>query len=192
MPKVNAKLRSGQVSGQNPGVTSDAVAQEANGHIRAGILLNREHHVQGGPAQDVHHSGPVARAQAAVVFPELHVQNAVQAVLPPRGSPPVTADQSQQGLGIHGPARDAVAHGTLSVARAVAFRAHQDQAAQAGLRDRVCHPLAEAETVQVRRSRRPPLRLTVSQRSCTSGVKVLRSASLKARAPLHTGCLGCA
>ena len=79
--RVNAKSRSGQGGGQDPGMTSNPVAQQADGHIRAGIPLYRAHPVQGGPAGDAHHGGPVALVQAAVILPELHVQGAVQALL---------------------------------------------------------------------------------------------------------------
>ena len=87
--KANAKSGSGQGGGQNPGLASDAVAQQPDGHILVGILLKRAQHVQCGPAQDAHHGGRVPRAHAAVVLPELHIQGAVQAVL----DPPVAADE---------------------------------------------------------------------------------------------------
>ena len=70
-PGVNAKSRSGQAAGQDPGVASNPVAQQPNGHMRTEILLNRAHPVQGGPSEDAHHGRSVARAQAAVVLPEL-------------------------------------------------------------------------------------------------------------------------
>ena len=93
LARVNAKSRSGQGGGQDPGVASNPVAQQPNGHMRTEILLNRAHPVQGGPSEDAHHGRPVSRVQAAVVLPELHVQGAVQAVL----HAPVAADQLQQG-----------------------------------------------------------------------------------------------
>ena len=144
--RATEKSRSGQDRGQQGGVAPDFVPQQADGQIRSEILLKRAHDVQGGPAQDAHHGGGVAPAQAAVVLPELHVQGAVQAVL----HAPVAAHQGQQGLGIHGPAGDAVAHGPLAAVGPVAFRAHPDQAAQAGPVGGVGHPLAEAGPAQDR------------------------------------------
>ena len=38
----------------------DLVPQQPDGHIRAEIVLKRAYHVQGGPAQDAHHSGSMA------------------------------------------------------------------------------------------------------------------------------------
>ena len=81
---------------------------------------------------------PVRMRQS--VFPELHVQRAVQAVLPPGGFPPVTAHQRQQVRRLRRPARDAVADGPLPAAvRQLALGLHPDQAAQTrplrGVRD---------------------------------------------------------
>ena len=66
--RANAKSGSGQGGGQNPGSASDAVAQQPDGHILAGMLLKRAQPVQCGPAQDAHHGGGVSRAHAAVVL----------------------------------------------------------------------------------------------------------------------------
>ena len=65
-------------------MASDAVAQQADGHIRFEIPLIRPYHVQGSPVQDAHNGGGVTFAHAAVVFPELDVQGVVQAVLHPQ------------------------------------------------------------------------------------------------------------
>ena len=104
-PRATEKSRSGQDRSQEPGLASDAVAQQSHGHIRFKLLLKGLNHVQGGPAQDGHDGGGVAPAQAAVVLPELHVQGAVQTVL----NAPVATDEVQQGLRIHGAAGDVVA-----------------------------------------------------------------------------------
>ena len=69
--RANAKSRPGQGGGQNLGVASNPVVQQANGHVRANILLNRAHHVQEGLAQDVHHGRDVAlhhRASGSLVL----------------------------------------------------------------------------------------------------------------------------
>ena len=87
LPSANAKSGSGQGSGQNPGLASDAVAQQADGNIRFEIPLNHPYHVQGGPAQDAHDGGRVPLAHTAVVLPELHVQGAVQFFFARRYSP---------------------------------------------------------------------------------------------------------
>ena len=55
--RTSAKSRSGQVGDRAPGLSSDAVAWQVDGHIRAGIPLNRPHHVRGGLAQDTHRGG---------------------------------------------------------------------------------------------------------------------------------------
>ena len=85
--RATEKSRSGQDRGQQGGVAPDFVPQQSDGQIRSEILLNRAHHVQCGPSEDAHHGGGVAPAHATVVFPELHVQGTVQAVLAPRGAP---------------------------------------------------------------------------------------------------------
>ena len=90
--------------------------------------------------------GGVAGAHAAVVLSELHVQGAVQTVLAPGEPPPVAADELRQGLGIRRPGH---ASGSAT---------HSQRPGPPG-------------TVQLRHSRRPPLRSMVSQQSSPSGVK---------------------
>ena len=76
-----AKSVSRQCGSQDPGLASDAVAQQPDGHVRFEFPLNRAQHVQGGPSQDGHDGGRVSGAHAAIVLPELHVQGAVGASL---------------------------------------------------------------------------------------------------------------
>ena len=55
--RASAKSRSGQRGGQAPRLLSYAVARQPDGHVRAGIPLNRPHHVRSGLAQDAHRGG---------------------------------------------------------------------------------------------------------------------------------------
>ena len=166
------------------GAASDAVAQQSHGHIRCKLLLKGLNHVQGGPAQDGHDGGGVAPAQAAVVLAELHVQGAVQTVLAPGGPPPVAADQARQGLRLHGAAgmqwRTERCRRPRGPMRSACTRIRLRRSGQVlGSATHSPRP-GPPRTVPVRRSRRPPLRSTVSQRSSAAGVKTPRSASSKA------------
>ena len=128
LPGQTQKSVSGQCGGQDPGLASDAVAQQSDGHVRFEFPLNRAQHVQGGPAQDGHDGGRVAAAHAAVVPPG----TARPGCGAGRSPPPSGRARGPAGPPPSGGGRDAVAHGTLPAAGAVALRLHADQAAQAG------------------------------------------------------------
>ena len=75
LPSVQAPCRlsgpcSGQCGGQDPGLASDAVAQQPDGHVRFEFPLNCAQHVRGGPAQDSHDGGRVAGATCGSRPPE--------------------------------------------------------------------------------------------------------------------------
>ena len=136
-PRANAKSVSGQYGGQDPGLVSDAVAQQPDGRVRVEF--------------------PVHMWQSS--FRNCTSKGAVQA-----GS---RCSSTERCRPPRGPRR--------STCTRIRLRRPGHASGSA-----ICSPRpGPPSMVQMRRSRRPPLRSTVSQPSSTSGLKSPPSAASK-------------